>query len=152
MQLNFKKNQEANVKRHLKKNNIILLSNGSNQNAQDWLDTEQGLYKLNINYYKTYNNAAFKIIKNTIFKNFINIVSNTLFFFTLKNSKKKSINLLLKNLQKIKFNFYNIKLNCKVYQVNQFKKVSLYPIKYYISIKVLYQFLSTNIKLLHILR
>ncbi len=149
MQFNFKNHQASKTKKYIVKNNIILFSNGANQSSSNWRLTEQELYKLNLNYHKIYNNAAIKVIKNTIFKNSQQIVNSTFFFLTLKqnNSIKLLLNksLIFKSLQNIKFTLCSMKLNDKIYSIPQLKNI--YSLKYNISIKMLYQFLVTNLKL-----
>lgn len=68
MQLNLKNYQTSKTKNYLKKNNFLLLSIGANQNSQNWLTIEQGLNKLKLSYYKTYNNNTKKILKNSILR------------------------------------------------------------------------------------
>lgn len=80
MKFNFKNYQISKTKNYLLKNNFILLSYSANQNSLNWLLKEQGLYKLNFNYYKIYNNITVTLIKKTIFKNFLQIVNSSFFY------------------------------------------------------------------------
>ena len=147
MQFNFKTHQVSKIEKYLK-NNIVLFSNGTNQNSSNWVLTEQALYKLNLSYHKIYNNIAIKIIKNSIFKNYQQIINSTFFFLTLKQNNTNSNNnknLILKNLERINFSLYFIKLNDKIYSITQLKSLSSF--KYNITVKILYQFLYTNLKL-----
>lgn len=149
MHFNLKSHQASKVKESLIKNNIMLLSSGLNHSASKWLVTEQGFYKLNLNYYKICNNAASEIIKNTVFKNAKHLINNTFFFLKFRQKNKNNIKLLLNGLQRINFSLYSIKLNNKLYALPPLRGVEAYPVEYPISIKVLYQFLLVNLKTIY---
>lgn len=144
MQLNLKNYQISKTKNYLKKNNFLLFSINANQNSQNWLKIEQELNKLNLSYYKTYNNSAKKIIKNSIYKNSIHLINSTFFF--LKPKKKNDIAINLINL--IFFTILAIKLNKTLYLISQSKKINSFNYKKNVSIT--YQFLVTNLKICNI--
>ena len=147
MKFNFKNFQISKTKNFLIKNNFILFSYSANQNSLNWVVTEQGLHKLNFNYYKIYNNVTVKIIKKTIFENFLQIVNSSFFLLKTKQINNKLLlnkNLLIKNFQNIQFNLNSLKLNNKLYSISQFKKIN--SLKYNNSIKIFYQFLIANLK------
>lgn len=149
MKLNFRNYQNIKIKQDLKKNNFLLFSIGVNQSAQNWINVEQVLHKLKLNYYKTYNNKTRKIIKNSIYKNLFNIFNGTFFFIKPKlNSKQKLVNnTVLKNLSSILFTIISIKINNKIYTIPQLKNINSFVYKN--NIKIIYQFLLTNLKLLY---
>ena len=145
MQLNLKNYQISKTKNYLKKNNFVLLSIGANQNSQNWLKIEQELNKLQLNYYKTYNNTTKKIIKNSIYKNSINIINSTFFLLKPKDKNKFSTkNNLINMVNSIFFTTLAIKLNKKFYSISQSKNINSFNYKKNMSL--IYQFLLTNLK------
>ena len=154
MDFNFKKYQVLKTQEYLKKNKLIFLSYSSNKNSFDWLITEQGLHKLNLNYYKMYNNGTMKLIRTTIFKNFFYVVDTTSFLLkTRHNSNELKLifnkNKLLQNLQDIQFNVHYLKLNNKMYSIPQL--MYLNSLSYINIIQIFYQFLITHLKTCHVI-
>ena len=146
MKLNFKNYKIEKSKKHLTKNNFLLFSIGTNQNSQNWIIIEQGLYKLKLNYHKTYNNITTKIVKNSIFKNSISIINSTFFFFKPKiNNKNTIIKINIINaLKSIFFTVLSLKLNNKIYGIPKLKNIS--SLSYKDNVAIIYQFLLTNLK------
>ncbi len=144
MQFNLKNYQLLKTKQYLKKNDFLLFSIGANQKAQNWITTEQGLYKLKLNYHKIYNNITIKIIKNSIYKNLLNLINSTFFFIIPRNNKLLGKKILLQGLNSIQLNVLAIKLNKKIYALSQSRGINSF--NYKTSISVIYQFLITNLK------
>lgn len=144
MQFNLKDYQLLKTKQYLKKNDFLLLSVGANQKAQNWISTEQVLYQLKLNYYKIYNNITIKIIKNSIYKNSLNIINSTFFFFKPVTNELLNKKRLLQSLNLIQLNVLAIKLNKKIYTLSQSKNIKSF--NYKTNISVMYQFLITNLK------
>ena len=133
------------MKHYFKNNSILLLSNGINQKASNWVKLEQGFKLINLNCYKPYNKIARKVLKTSIYLNFINLINGPFFLIT---PKKKTI--LTKKLIKketfefLKFRLLAMKLNKKVYSIKQIQKMNSFAYKETIS--VFYQFLLINLK------
>ena len=145
MELNLKNYQISITKNYLKKNNFILLSISANQNSKNWLKIEQGLNKLELSYYKTYNNTTKKIIKNSIYKNLIHIVNSTFFLLKPKNTNKiLTKSNIINMVNSVFFTTLAIKLNKKIYSISQSKNINSFNYKKNMSI--MYQFLLTNLK------
>ena len=145
MQLNLKNYQISKTKNYFKKNNFILLSISANQNSKNWLKIEQGLNKLKLSYYKTYNNTTRKIIKNSIYKNLIHIVNSTFFLLKPKNTNKVLTKSNIINMvNSVFFTTLAIKLNKKIYSISQSRNINSFNYKKNMSI--MYQFLLTNLK------
>lgn len=148
MQFNLKSYQISKTKQYLQKNNFLLFSIGANQNSQNWIAVEQSLHKLNLGYYKTYNNTAIKTLKNSVYKNSLNTVNSTFFFLKpQQNSRLLTRNNLINTLNSILFTVLAIKLNKKVYTITQSKNIRSFNYKKNVS--VMYQFLVTNLKFSH---
>ena len=144
MELNFKNYQKLKIKNHLKTNTFLLFSIGANRNSQNWIDTEQSLHKLNLNYYKIYNNIAIKTIENSIYKNSTDIINSTFFYLTVKTDNFIKLN-LLNLLKSIFFSILSVKLNNKIYSLHTLKNIN--SLTYKKNQSILYQFLLTNLKL-----
>jgi len=150
MQFNLKSYQISKTKKYLRNNNLLLFSIGANQKSQNWITIEQGLHKLKLDYYKTYNNTTMKIIKNSIYLNLINTINSTFFFLKPhKNNKILTKSNLINVLNSILFTVLAIKLNKKVYAISQSKGINSFDYKK--NAATMYQFLLTNLKFSHTL-
>ena len=144
--MKFKSYQIKKIKSSIKHNRFLLFANGTNQKAQNWIAIEQGLQKLNIKYYKSYNKLVIKTFNNSIYNNIKGIINGLFFFLTPLNTFiiiKKNI-LLNETLEPLIFKLLALKLNTKVYSIPQINKIS--SLKYNDSIIVLYQFLLIQLK------
>jgi len=143
MKFNLKTYQENKTKQYLKDSKFVLLSTNANKKSQTWVITEQELLKLKLRYYKIYNKTTKKIIQDSIYSNFVNIIGSTFFFLKPANNNEIQIETKMFH-QKIDFTTLAIKLNKKVYAPTQLKTIqSLYYKK---NVSVLYQFLLANLK------
>jgi hypothetical protein len=141
MKFNLKTYQENKTKQYLKDSKFVVLSTNANKKSQNWVITEQELLKLKLGYYKIYNKTTKKIIKDSIYLNFVNIIGSTFFF--LKPANNNEIQIDTKN-QRLDFITLAIKLNKKVYATPQLKTIQSFHYKKNVS--VLYQFLLANLK------
>jgi hypothetical protein len=142
MKFSSKDYKTIKTKNYLKNNNLFFIFNGINQNSSNWIKTEQELKNKNFNYYKIVNKTSTKIFKNSIYKSSEPTINSLTFFMkpTFNNtllSKK-----ILFNIET--FVFLAIKINNKIYSINQMKYVN--SLNYYESKLLLYQFGITNIK------
>lgn len=143
MKFNLKTYQENKTKQYLKDSKLVVLSTNANKKSHNWVITEQELLKLKLRYYKIYNKTTKKIIKDSIFSNFVNIIGSTFFF--LKPANNNEIQIETKMFpQKLDFTTLAIKLNKKVYAPAQLKTIQSFYYKKNVS--VLYQFLLANLK------
>lgn len=144
--MKFKNYQNLKIKHYLKNNSILLLTNGINQKATNWVKFEQGLKTINLKYYKPYNKISRKIIKNSIFLNFTNLINGPFFFLSIRNRKILFDNKILKKetLKFLKLQLLALKLNKKIYSIKQIQKLNSLIYKEVIS--VFYQFLLINLK------
>ena len=143
--MKFKNYQILKIKHHLKNNSILLLSNGTNQKASNWVKLEQGLKSINLNYYKLYNKVTKKVLKTSIYLNFTNLINSPFFLITPKKKTILTKKLITKEaLEFLKFRLLAIKLNKKIYSIKQIQKINSFVYKETIS--VFYQFLLINLK------
>lgn len=150
MKFNLKTYQEQKTKRYVKDSKFILLSINANQKSQNWIVTEQELLKLKLRYYKIYNKTTKKIIRNSIYSNFVNVVGSTFFFLKPADDKVHIKTNMFQRLNSVLFTTLAIKLNKKVYAPTQSKTIRSFHYKKNMS--VLYQFLLTNLKSSHSLK
>ena len=144
MRFNLKNYQILKTKQYLKENNFLLFSIGANQSAQNWINIEQGLHKLKLNYYKIYNNVTLKIIKKSIYKNSLSIINSTFFFLRPFSNQLINQKNLLNSLSSVFFNILSIKLNKKIYTISQSKNITSF--NYKTNVSIMYQFLIINLK------
>ena len=143
--MKLKNYQILKIKRHLKNNSILLLSSGINKKSNNWVKLEQGLKKINLNYYKPYNKIARKIFKTSIYSNFINLINGPFFLLIPKNETILNKKILKKEtLEFFKFRLLALKLNKKIYSTKQIQKLNSFVYKE--SISIFYQFLIINLK------
>ena len=143
--MKLKNYQILKIKRHLKNNSILLLSSGINKKSNNWVKLEQGLKKINLNYYKPYNKIARKIFKTSIYSNFVNLINGPFFLLIPKNKTILNKKLLKKEtLEFFKFRLLALKLNKKIYSTKQIQKLNSFVYKE--SISIFYQFLIINLK------
>ena len=144
--MKFKNYQILKIKHYFKNNSILLLSNGINQKANNWIKLEQGFKTINLNYYKPYNKIARKFFKTSIYSNFVNLINGPFFLLTPNNKTILTKKLLKKEtLEFLKFRLLALRLNKNIYSIKQIKKMNSLVYKEVIS--VFYQFLIINMKL-----
>ena len=143
--MKLKNYQKLKIEKYLKNNSILLLSSGINKKSNNWVKLEQGLKKINLNYYKPYNKIARKIFKTSIYSNFINLINGPFFLLIPKNETILNKKILKKEtLEFFKFRLLALKLNKKIYSTKQIQKLNSFVYKE--SISVFYQFLLINLK------
>jgi len=144
--MNFKIYQFKKTKFYLKKNSFLFLANGISQISENWVQVEQGLQKLNLIYYKSYNKLTIKILSISIFLNFSKIVNGPFFFLKpdQKFFEKYNVILFNENFKYLFFSLLAIKIHNKVYSLLQIKNIN--SLKYKSNITLLYQFLIINLK------
>lgn len=149
MQFNSKIFQISKTKQYLRKNYFFLFSVSANQDAQNWVITEQNLHKLKLSYYKINNNTTVKALQNSMYINSISIINSTFFFLKPEQNNKLLTRYNLINILKsVFFIILAIKLNEKVYAIVQLKSIRSFNCKKNISI--LYQFLLVNLTFSHV--
>jgi ribosomal protein L10 len=129
------------IKCYLKNNNLFFIYNGNNLKTKSWLKIEQELCKYNLKYFKLYNSLTQKAFKDSIFKNFLQVINGLIFFI---NFKKKIMNLKkIININKYLI-LLCIRINNNIYSVKQIK--NLITLNYKKNIAILYNTLKILIK------
>lgn len=145
MKFNAKDYKINKTKNYIKTNNILFFFNGVNKNSNDWIHTEQNLKKINFQYYKVFNKTTKKTLSDSIYNKANNTVNGITFFIKpetiAKNISKKTI---AKDLKLLLFILLAVKLNNKLYSVNQLNKNNSF---HYTNNKLLiYQFGVVHLK------
>lgn len=135
------------IKKYFKKYSLLLITNGVNQNSRNRLVTKQKLSNLKLHTYKIHNQLTKKILKKSIYENYIKLVQNVLYLFTIK--QKKFNFLQIRNIEALNFLIMSLKLNEKIYPITQIQTIK--SSKYKNIFSILYQFLSINLKFSQIL-
>lgn len=129
MNLNSKTYKIKKIKKYIKKNELFFFFNTTKLKKKDWTKIEQNLKRLKMNYYKVFNGTTLKTIKNSIYKNFANIICGVVLLikpqFKLITVEKK----LLEKETKPLFTLLSVKLNNKIYSTQQLKKLNTFSYK-----------------------
>ena len=122
MDFTHKRYQVLRLKKLFKKNSLLLIIHCSKLNFKKWMLLEQKFKKLKLNYYKPLNKVIFKEFKNSIYYNHLPIVNS---FILLVNFSDKNNNFNLNHIEKVLkplFVITSVKLNHKLYSIQQFKQ------------------------------
>lgn len=151
MQFNLKSYQIYKTKQYLQESEFLLFSIGANQNSQNWVAIEQNLQKLNLDYYKTYNNITIETLKHSVYENSFYTINSTFFFLKpQKNCRLLTRNNMINTLSVISFTILAFKLAKKMYLITQLN--NMVSFNYKKNLSIMYQFLITIFKCFHRLR
>lgn len=140
----FKKYQTIKTNSYIKTNTFLFffLSNKSKNN--NWKKKEQTLKKLKLTYFKTTNKIVLKQFKNSIFKNFIALICGIILLITTHSKQFEKFE-NIKNILQKDFSLVSLKLNNKIYSVNEISKISF--LSYKKNLFVFYQNLNKYSKI-----
>merc|ERR1712194_20417 len=80
MDFNSKNYQNVKLKKKFQTNSFFFLFHSAKLDLNQWLQTEQNLKKLKLNYSKTLNGITLKLFENSIFKNLSLTICNFVLF------------------------------------------------------------------------
>jgi hypothetical protein len=136
----------SKTKQYIKINSLFFFFHGVNQNYKNWLITEQNLKTINFSYYKVFNKKTTEALKNSIFKTIQSIVNSVTFLIKpIYKDKRVSKKTLLNNFEPLLFVMLIIKLNNKIYKINQLKTTNSF--NYNKNKLILFQFNISNSKI-----
>lgn len=121
MDFNSKDYQNGKLKKFFKTNDLFFLFHSAKLNLNQWIQVEQNLKKLKLEYAKTLNGTALKLFQNSIYKKLSPIICGFVLFI---NPKYKTTELQLSPVKKDlkqSFELISVKLNNKVYSTTQLK-------------------------------
>lgn len=144
MNKKFKAYKLCKIKQFLKKYPIFLISHTLNLNSKDWSIVNKKLITFNLKSYKLNNTLTNNTLTNSTFLNFKPILSGSLCFIYPKTSNSFEPN--FQDLLKLNktMPILGIKLNQKIYSINQLS--TIYTLNYKKNIKTLNKTLKNILK------
>ena len=129
MDHNLKKYRVLNVKNSFKNSDLLFFYHSSKVKSDKWMLIEQHLKKIKLKYNQIYNGTTIKTINNSIFLSMNPIISGVIIFVS-PTFKSTSLQFkTLKNNLKPSFILLFLKLNNKIYIMQQFKNINLFNYK-----------------------
>ena len=150
MDYNLKKYQILKLKKYFKNNNFFFILHSSKINSKEWIQIEQKIKKLKLKYYKIFNGTASKIIDNSIYANYTQVISSLIVFIkpTFKSTEIK-LKILEKELKSL-FILLSVKLNNKIYFISQVSSINSFSYKQ--NVFDLYKVLEKSLKVPYTLK
>jgi len=129
MDFNSKNYQNVKLRKKFQTNGFFFLFHSAKLDLNQWLQTEQNLKKLKLNYSKALNGITLKLFENSIFKNLsLTICSFVLFINPNFKTTELQLSLMKKDL-KPSFQLISVKLNNKIYATSQLKALNILSYK-----------------------
>jgi len=129
MDFNLKSYRVLKVKNSLKNCDFFFFFHSAKLTSNEWVSIEQDLKKLKLKYYKVFNGTTSETLKNSVYKNFNQIICGIILFieprFKLTTLELTSIRKDLKPL----FALLSVKLNNKIYSIEQLKGFKAFSYK-----------------------
>jgi hypothetical protein len=146
MLLNNKKNYlNYQIKKVLKKNNLLFFINVLNKKTKQLVIENKKLKKFEFKKYNFNNKFLIKIFKISINKSIFNIIQNSIIFIYYENNKKTLLlNKCIDIFNNLLFFILTVKLNNKFYSINIIKKILSF--NYYQNKKLIYKFFCYQLK------
>ena len=143
----LKKYQTMKINLQIKTNTILFFFLSSKSKSIHWRENEQVLKNLKLTYYKTINKIALKKFKESIYKNFTVLISGLILLITT-NSKRLEKFERIKNLLQKSFSLISLKLNNKMYSINEINQIPYFS--YRKNLFVFYKYLERHTKINYI--
>jgi hypothetical protein len=126
MHFNLKSYQVFKLKNYFKNKSLFIVFHCAKLNLKEWVQIEQKLKKLKLNYYKPLNKVTLKELKNSIYFNYSPIINGSVLFVSFDSSNSSSdlphnLNQLQNSLKSV-FIQVSLKLNNKLYSTQQLVK------------------------------
>lgn len=121
MNTTFKNYQVSKISRFTKYENIFFISQGLNKNSNNRTIVDQSINKIKFNYFKIVNKVAHLALNRSIFKNTLMVYKSSIVFLNPETKKMQKKKFLVQNFSKLMFNLLLIKLNNKIYSIENFK-------------------------------
>jgi hypothetical protein len=129
MDFNLKSYRVLKVKNYLKNCDFFFFFHSAKLTSNEWISIEQDLKKLKLKYYKVFNGTTLETINNSVYKNFNQIICGIVLFieprFKLTALELDVIKKTLKHL----FALLSVKLNNKIYAIEQLKGLKTFSYK-----------------------
>ena len=129
MNINLKEFKILKLKKFMKKEELLFFFQSNRLNQKDWKKIEQTLKKLKLKYYKLFNSTTTNTFKTSIYFNYSIIINNFLIILTPVFKTTLFNKLFLTKELKTLFVLLSIKLNNKMYSLNQIKGLNNFSYK-----------------------
>lgn len=129
MDFNSKDYQSAKLKNFFKTNSFFFFFHSAKLDLNQWIQTEQNLKKLKLNYSKALNGITLKLFQNSIYANVSSLICSFILFI---NSNFKTTELKLNSVKKDlkpSFELIAVKLNNKIYSTAQLRGLDTFSYK-----------------------
>jgi hypothetical protein len=147
MDFNLKNYRVLKVKNYIKNCDFFFFFHSAKLKSNEWVIVEQDLKKLKLKYYKVFNGTTLKTVKNSIYTNYSSIVCGIILFIELKFKSTTFELISLKKDLKPLFALLSVKLNNKIYSIDQLKGIKTFSYKQ--NMFNLYQSLDRHLKTTH---
>ena len=144
MKFSLKDYKSLKTKTYIKNTNLFFVINGTNTNSKNYRGIQQELTKINLNCDKIFNKTSIKIFEKSIYKHSKHIINGLVFFVKSNKQNKISKKILFHNFDNLKFIPLKVKLNNKIYFLNQINNVNIFS--YNKQTLLFYQVLVTHFK------
>jgi hypothetical protein len=129
MDFNLKSYRVLKVKNYLKNCDFFFFFHSAKLTSNEWISIEQDLKKLKLKYYKVFNGTTLETINNSVYKNFNQIICGIVLFIEPR-FKLTTLELdLIKRHLKPLFALLSVKLNNRIYAVEQLKGFKTFSYK-----------------------
>jgi hypothetical protein len=129
MDFNLKSYRVLKVKNYLKNCDFFFFFHSAKLRSNEWISIEQDLKKLKLKYYKVFNGTTLETINNSVYKNFNQIICGIVLLIEPR-FKLTTLELdLIKRHLKPLFALLSVKLNNKIYAVEQLKGLKTFSYK-----------------------
>ena len=129
MDFNSKNYQNIKLKNFFKTKGLFFLSHSAKLDLNQWVQIEQNLKKLKLNYSKVLNGTALKLLQDSIYKNLSPVICGFVLCITSKYKTTEIQSKLLTKSLKPSFELISVKLNNKVYSASQLKGLNSFSYK-----------------------
>ena len=149
MDFNLKNYRIVKLKKYFKKNDFFFLFHSSKLDSIKWVETEQTLKKLKLNYYKPFNGTTLETLKNSIYQNFSPIIGGFILFINPSYKITEHDHEKITKSLKSSFVLVSVKLNKTIYLPSQLK--GLKDLSYKKNMFHLYKSLDKHLKTTYVL-
>ena len=135
MKLKLKNYKYYKIQNYFKNQKVFFIYNNNDLKFKNWLQLQQKLQAQQLQCYKLNNNLTINFLNNSIFKNLSSLINGSILLISLK--KNTSTDLIIPQLQtcNIISTFLSLKLNNKIYSINQIKTIK--TLNYQTQIRIL---------------
>lgn len=124
----FKKYRTLKINTYIKTNAFLFFFQSNKSNHIIWKKNEQKLTRLELVYYKLINKIVLKTFKNSVYKNFIPLICGVVLLIKSNTKQIKDYKTIKKALIS-NFSLLCLKLNNKIYSVNEIKNFQSFSYK-----------------------